>query len=305
MKKIVLCPFVFKVKGAKNYAFFDLLNGRLFNVDPDGGDVEELKEYMLKNELAYDTEYVIPKKLHMNISEYKSLVSLREVQIRTTGKCDLECDDCGRSCQCFKSEGDMTMDRLKKIVMQLKYIPTAEVLVTGGNPLLKPDLLEYIKKELHVEKYKILTREKVGNVAMKRFKQMGFDVIFSHRRISEITETKLVSDAFSFFYNKEFNPCWGNTVAFDTDGSIKPCLWSDEVVGNAHGNDIKTLIGAGKFNKFWELKKDNIEVCKKCEYRYGCYDCRVSILNQGRSLTDKTNGCSYNPDSGRWEEYSS
>ena len=47
MKKIRLSPLVFKVKGAKNYAFFDLLNRVLFQAAPEG-DIEELKEFFLK-----------------------------------------------------------------------------------------------------------------------------------------------------------------------------------------------------------------------------------------------------------------
>jgi sulfatase maturation enzyme AslB (radical SAM superfamily) len=73
-------------------------------------------------------------------------------------------------------------------------------------------------------------------------------------------------DAFAFFYHQQFNPCWGNTAAVDIDGSIKPCLWAGEEVGNIHETGIRELITLGKFDRYWELTKDKLERCKHVNF---------------------------------------
>ena len=48
LKKTKLKPYVYKVKGAKNYALYDLLKDNFYAITPDG-DIEELKQ-SLKND---------------------------------------------------------------------------------------------------------------------------------------------------------------------------------------------------------------------------------------------------------------
>ena len=49
-----------------------------------------------------------------------------------------------------------------------------------------------------------------------------------------------------------------------------------------------------------KIKKDDIDVCKDCEFRYICTDCRSIIkdLNYRYSQPVK---CKYNPYLGKWE----
>jgi len=105
-------------------------------------------------------------------------------------------------------------------------------------------------------------------------------------------------DINNFFYTFNFNPCLGHQIAIDTEGEIKPCLWSETVIGNIKECNLKDLITSGKFDKFWNLKKDKINSCKDCEYRYVCNDCRVSALKDKNDLKAKPSFCKYNPFTG-------
>ena len=294
MKKIRLSPFVFKVKGAKNYAFFDLLNRRLFQAGPEG-DIEEVKMFLLKKELAYDTESVIPFKFHVDISNYQGKVTLRELQIRVTGRCNEACRECGEPCRCFQGGGDISKETLHLLIEQLKNVPVHEVVITGGDPLLRPSEINMIKQGIPAKKFKILSGKNIEKENSERLKRMGFEIATSHRLVRKITESKINTDAFSFFYNQEFNPCWGNTVAVDVDGSIKPCLWAGYSLGNIHKKKISDLIIDGEFEYYWGLTKDKIETCMNCEYRYGCFDCRVLAYSDTGCMDSKTVGCNYNP----------
>lgn len=301
MKKVRLAPFVHKVKGAKNYAFYDLLNNRLFRVELEG-DVEVIKDHLLRNGLAYDTECVIPFKFQVDVSKYKTKITLRELQLRITGQCDMNCDKCGEFCCCYKSVGEMSMETLRSIIEQFRYIPIVSVVVTGGNPLCKIEMLSTIKKEINAESYKILTKAHEDKLAIKEVEKLGFQISSSHHWRPGLEEFNLKSDPFTFFFNQEFNPCWGNMIAIDVDGSIKPCLWvRDITLGNINQNNIKEMVSEGDCDKFWELSKNKIDTCNRCEYRNGCNDCRAEVLNSSGHINAKTLGCSYNPDSGLWE----
>ncbi|MCU0289284.1 MAG: SPASM domain-containing protein, partial [Acidobacteria bacterium] len=91
-----------------------------------------------------------------------------------------------------------------------------------------------------------------------------------------------------------------NTIAIDVDGAIKPCLWSDENLGNILSTNIKNMIISGAFNKYWEMPVYKIETCSQCEYRNGCRDCRVLAKRKGGSYLVKNPTCSYNPETGEW-----
>jgi len=56
-----------------------------------------------------------------------------------------------------------------------------------------------------------------------------------------------------------------------------------------------------KGQEFIRLSKDHIEVCKDCEYRYACFDCRVKT-NDAENLYAKSSDCFYNPYTGIWEQ---
>lgn len=62
------------------------------------------------------------------------------------------------------------------------------------------------------------------------------------------------------------------------------------------------------FKKYWNLTKDQIEVCKDCEFRYICTDCRAyterSHTNKEGLDISKPLKCGYNPYTGEWEEWS-
>lgn len=53
----------------------------------------------------------------------------------------------------------------------------------------------------------------------------------------------------------------------------------------------------------WELTKDKVLVCKHCEYRYACFDCRplAEGLSCGKSYSNAPYPrCTYNPYTGEW-----
>ena len=294
MKKIKLSPFVHKVKGVKNYTLFDLTRQKLFKITSEG-NIEELKNQLVKANLAVETDGVIPFKFEVNMDKYQKYITVRELQVRINGNCDADCNDCGKICSCFKGGPEITDQLLANLLDQLKYITVEHVLITGGNPAARFDILEKIKKNIPASKFSILFQGTLRSKEKEQLKQSGIEIAAPVDRRAEIKQENMKADAFTFFYHRKFNPCWGNKIAVGSDGSIRPCLWSENILGNISNSNIRSMIIAGDFDEYWELTKDKIDTCKDCEYRRGCTDCRVLALKETGSISAKHPSCQYNP----------
>lgn len=105
-----------------------------------------------------------------------------------------------------------------------------------------------------------------------------------------------------FFMEAQFyNVCLNRKICIDEKGDVKNCPMSDIKFGNILSDsiDLKELASSENFNFATKIKKDNIEVCKICEFRYACPDCRICRHNS--SYTSAPAKCQYNPFIGRWK----
>jgi radical SAM protein with 4Fe4S-binding SPASM domain len=104
-----------------------------------------------------------------------------------------------------------------------------------------------------------------------------------------------------FFSNREGHPCLDGKVANLFNGDVLPCIMAyrfclDNVINKSFRQIIRT---SGLMGEYWDLTKDKIDVCRDCEFRYACSDCRVIESIDG-SLTGKNKFCTYNPSTGIW-----
>lgn len=105
-----------------------------------------------------------------------------------------------------------------------------------------------------------------------------------------------------FFNNLEYHPCIGNVVTISNNGDVLICpTMRDKKFGNITNTPLYKIFNTKmeKINKLWKLNLDKIDICKGCEFRYTCTDCRSLEKN----LTGQLNGkilCNYNPQKGRW-----
>lgn len=97
-----------------------------------------------------------------------------------------------------------------------------------------------------------------------------------------------------------YNTCLYKKVSFDTKGNIKNCLSMDIMYGNIFDSDLKEVIQSEDFQKLWHIKKDNIKVCKACEFRHMCMDCRTFIKDPNDIYSQPVK-CTYNPYIAKWK----
>jgi len=105
-----------------------------------------------------------------------------------------------------------------------------------------------------------------------------------------------------FIQRKYGHSCWWGIMAVTFDGSVLPCTMSrQETYGNVNLQSLTKILESPFLNKLWTLSKDHIEICKDCEYRYMCLDCRpLARKGGGDELCVKVSHCLYDPYQGEW-----
>lgn len=113
------------------------------------------------------------------------------------------------------------------------------------------------------------------------------------------------TDEQSFLRAQHYHSCLAGKLAITADGDVIPCIFArDQICGNILKESLITVLQGQKLQGYWHTTKDVISKCCNCEYRYACHDCRP--LAQGSNSTKSwlacTAGCSYDPNTGIWEE---
>lgn len=107
---------------------------------------------------------------------------------------------------------------------------------------------------------------------------------------------------------QQHNSCLNKKISIDSEGNIRNCPSMPQSFGNIKDTTLEEALSHPDFKKYWNLTKDTIEVCKDCEFRYICTDCRAYTerTHENKEGLDisKPLKCGYNPYTGEWEEWS-
>jgi SPASM domain peptide maturase of grasp-with-spasm system len=64
---------------------------------------------------------------------------------------------------------------------------------------------------------------------------------------------------------------------------------------------LEEALNKANFKKYWNITKDQIDVCKDCEFRHICTDCRA-YTEEPDNINSKPLKCGYNPYTNKWSE---
>lgn len=122
---------------------------------------------------------------------------------------------------------------------------------------------------------------------------------------SELIAKRLITPRrFTMRINKYFishmvsgHNCFANRLYISVNSEVFPCVMERRVShGNLRGKSLQSVLK----ESLMSLNKDCIDVCKDCEYRYACFDCRPDA--NGKSFYAKPWYCTYNPYKGEWAD---
>jgi SPASM domain peptide maturase of grasp-with-spasm system len=159
-------------------------------------------------------------------------------------------------------------------------------------------------KYMFSEKY-ILTNILFHSAGKSKITFPNYPIYFTDAEINDETHCGFI-DKFNFSVNitsftesQHFNSCLNRKISVDKNGYIKNCPSSPSIFGHISDTSLSLALQHNDFKKLWNIKKDEIEVCKDCEFRHICTDCRVYRLDEG-NLYSKPSKCKYDPYTGKY-----
>ncbi len=216
---------------------------------------------------------------------------------------ELNCQDIQFQFECTKQ-----LDCLEQVFIctELARIRSIEIYLKWNNDLNIDNL------ELLIEKYpriRILTVHSSPSFYLNsHIASMGM-LFYTTEKIDFLKSCGLVHwDYFNtniklFTEAQQHNTCLNRKISIDVNGEIKNCPSMTKSYGNIKDTTLAEAIEKPGFKDLWFINKDKIHVCKDCEFRYICTDCRAYIENP-EDIYSKPLKCGYNPYTAEWEEWS-
>ncbi len=136
--------------------------------------------------------------------------------------------------------------------------------------------------------------------------ETGTPVIFLSQKLEsshncgQISSNYFAPNLNTFNESQNFNTCLNRKISIDVNGNIKNCPSMSKNFGNISDTKLQDALLSTGFKDLWHVKKDQITVCKDCEFRYICTDCRA-FLNEEDINNAKPAKCTYNPYEATWE----
>lgn len=274
-------------------AFFDLLSNEHQNYSVlkkqlDNESIEALEEYL---------NFIIDNKLGIILNSKKELSTFQNVsEFKETPSCiDYLILDVNNS--------DALDDVLVQQIcdLRIKYL---QIRFSG---LELNDIIKVIRK------LSLLNDSSINEVSLVANYDLQL-VTFIKNKINiplscGLIDLKNINLNRNFYLEaKQHNTCLNKKISIDEKGNIKNCPSMLQSFGNIKDTTLENALNHPDFKKYWNLNKDSIEVCKDCEFRYICTDCRAyteqTTVNKEGFDTSKPLKCGYNPYTGEWEEWS-
>lgn len=104
------------------------------------------------------------------------------------------------------------------------------------------------------------------------------------------------------------NSCLHKKLGIDSKGNIKNCPAMPHSYGNINEIALEEVLKDDQIMEYWHLTKEDILVCKDCEFRNVCTDCRAfterTHQNDLGLDISKPLKCGYDPYSNEWTDWS-
>lgn len=128
-------------------------------------------------------------------------------------------------------------------------------------------------------------------------------VIDSDRHCGVITPRYLSAPSVATYTEfRLFNGCLNRKIAIDATGQIRNCPSMAKSFGHVRDRSLQAVLHNPEFVSVWAIRKDTIDVCRQCEFRYMCSDCRA-FLEDPANQHSKPLKCGYDPNTGIWQSW--
>lgn len=205
---------------------------------------------------------------------------------------------------------EVTIGTLEKILITVNntFVQSIEFIIKDNLTLFsKEAIIEFVNGN---RKVRSLTLHSSTENKLIQKESYGFGVVFQIKQtINSASHCGIIDNNYfsinieSFTESQHHNSCLNRKISIDTKGNIKNCPSMSDSFGNIENTSLVEAVNHPDFKKYWNITKDQIDVCKYCEFRHICTDCRAFIEEPDNQYS-KPLKCGYSPYTNEWEEWS-
>jgi SPASM domain peptide maturase of grasp-with-spasm system len=272
----------------------------------------EYFNYLLEKELGFFSEnkieelqninfenYYEPKRITNSIIDITNDYSWLDSMINQLSKLNCEAVELRLFNNFSISEIDYFLEKFENT-----SIRSVEILTPYIKGITKKKLIDLRLK--HSRLRKIIVHSAKINDFYDHFEFYVFfikEIIVSKKCCGVVNPYYFVSKTDFFIEAKNYNSCLNRKISIDEYGNIKNCPSMQKSFGNIKDVNLENALNNPEFKKYWKVNKDQIEICKDCEFRYICTDCRAYTQNPDNEYS-KPLKCGYNPYQNIWQDWS-
>ncbi len=104
-----------------------------------------------------------------------------------------------------------------------------------------------------------------------------------------------------FAESQSFNSCLNRKIGIAADGEIKSCPAMKQSYGHINQAKLSEVVKSPALVQISRITKDQVAVCKDCEFRYICTDCRA-FTSESSVPYGKPAKCAYDPYTAMWKK---
>ena len=209
----------------------------------------------------------------------------------------------------IRSFSDKPLSFFEDILLKCenKRVVSVELVIKYQKGFDKQLLFDFCNKHARVSV--IYAHTAPTNDALHISEQGMGHILFTTDEITSSNHCGIISPDYftinikTFTEAQKHNTCLNRKISIDTEGYIRNCPSMKEHYGNIKDTTLQEALVHPDFKKYWFVNKDQISVCKDCEFRYICTDCRAYVENP-EDMYSKPLKCGYNPYTCEWEEWS-
>ncbi|KFF11516.1 hypothetical protein IW15_14980 [Chryseobacterium soli] len=316
----------FIVKGAKNILLCDFHFNKILNITDFyhlfvddyyipiiNNDELESVSYFVDEKFGTITDTISPKGYRKQF-KWRSPNKINEVIIEHKIRDNFNLQDVYMFIEDLSSTFiqirflEFSFSKFKKILSLIEFscIRTAELILPYTDLTQSSKVINLLKQNFRIKVvYFYNSPENKSIVDNKRLFTMIYyekDLI-NPKYCGVISEDYFLNDLNNISKNKTVNSCLYGKLFISNNGDLKNCPAMQNVLENFNTISAKSLIPKINEEKERFITKDQIEICRDCEYRYFCIDCRAYKENP-ENIFSKPLKCGYDPYKGIWEEWS-
>lgn len=327
-KTFKLFPCCVLVSGAKKAAIYDLQRELYYLIplslyDLLSVEVDKSINQIVEDNIEYSSyiyeyfDFLIEKELGVMCDLHDNLFAPIELKysvpkLITNAVFDYDEDSIYSICDAIEQLDNMKCENLElrffssisnnafqKVIEATKYtsLRDIELLIPYNILYSVENLIGLHQNNPRIKKITVFNTPKFKE---RIFQHEEIHIIYTSEKISdetccgEVNEWYYLPKTELYIESRLFNNCLNNKISIDRKGEIKNCPSMSKSYGNIKSNRLIDVAKMKVFQEIWHIKKDDIKICRDCELRYMCQDCRAYIKDP-LDLFSKPLKCKYDP----------